>query len=73
MFFSPSVVYRPQKAGDYQVTIRWKGRHVTGSPFNVKVIDVPTIVVPQSKSNDHREEVWKLRDNYKQKLESNLM
>ena len=63
--FFPSVVYHPQKPGEYQISIRWKGHHVTGSPFNVKVIDVPSIVVPQLKLNDNNEEIWQLRDDVK--------
>lgn len=66
-----SVTYHPQKPGEYQISVRWKGNHVMGSPFSVKVMDVPTIVVPQLKCNDENEEVWKLREGVKQNSESN--
>lgn len=50
-----SVTYQPTQEGEYQMSIKWKGNHVTGSPFSVQVIENPEM-------EDHNEIVWKKMD-----------
>lgn len=61
-----SVCYYPKDVGEYHVAVTWKGSHVSGSPFVVKVVKnetVPVNVKPEEKEN--KDEVWKLRDDVK--------
>ena len=62
-----SVSYSPSKVGEYKISLKWKGRHVTGSPFAVDVrmrkasaeAHAPGVV-------QHEDEVWKLRESVKE-------
>ena len=62
-----SVCYYPKDEGEYHVAVTWKGNHVTGSPFVVKVVkkeNAKTGAKPKE-SERKEEEVWKLRDDVK--------
>lgn len=53
-----NVTYNARKEGDYLLAIKWKGSHVTGSPYNVKITDNPDL-----EEADHEEDIWKKMDN----------
>ncbi|KAK3722583.1 hypothetical protein QZH41_001262 [Actinostola sp. cb2023] len=55
-----SVTYQPQKEGNYLLAITWKGNHVTGSPYNVKVAENTDF------EEDQEEDIWKKMDETEQ-------
>ena len=54
-----SVCYYPKDEGEYHVAVTWKGSHVAGSPFVVKVVKSE---LGEAASKD---DVWKLREDIK--------
>ena len=61
-----SVCYYPKEVGEYHVAVTWKGNHVTGSPFAVKVdkkVTFPEKDDVKTEEQDNKDEVWKLRDD----------
>lgn len=61
-----SVCYYPKEVGEYHVAVTWKGNHVKGSPFAVKVdkkVTFPEKDDVKTEEQDNKDEVWKLRDD----------
>lgn len=61
-----SVCYYPKEVGKYHVAVTWKGNHVKGSPFAVKVdkkVTFPEKDDVKTEEQDNKDEVWKLRDD----------
>ena len=61
-----SVCYYPKDEGEYHVAVTWKGSHVAGSPFVVKVVKSEALkvsVIPEETAK--KDDVWKLRDDVK--------
>nr|XP_058948115.1 filamin-A-like isoform X2 [Pocillopora verrucosa] len=61
-----SVCYYPKEVGEYHVAVTWKGNHVKGSPFAVKVdkkVTFPEKDDVKTEEQDNKNEVWKLRDD----------
>ena len=58
-----SVCYYPKDEGEYHVAVMWKGRHVAGSPFVVKVVKSKVSEKPEEA--EKKDDVWKLRDDVK--------
>lgn len=61
-----SVCYYPKEVGEYHVAVTWKGNHVKGSPFAVKVdkkVTFPEKDDVKIEEQDNKNEVWKLRDD----------
>ncbi|KAJ7393990.1 hypothetical protein OS493_003661 [Desmophyllum pertusum] len=61
-----SVCYYPNDEGEYHVAVTWKGSHVSGSPFVVKVVKSETVKISvKPEEMESKDEVWKLRDDVK--------
>jgi len=56
-----TVTYKAKKEGDYLLAIKWKGNHVTGSPYNVKVAENTDPDEPSEA--DQEEDIWKKMDD----------
>lgn len=63
-----SVCYYPKEEGEYRIAVTWKGNHVAGSPFVVKVVKKEALKVSiklEDTDTETKDEVWKLRDDVK--------
>ena len=61
-----SVCYYPKEEGEYHVAVTWKGSHVAGSPFTVKVVKSEALKVSvKPEETEKKDAVWKLRDDVK--------
>ena len=56
-----SVTYQPKNEGEYILAIKWKGGHVTGSPYTVKVTENMDL-----ESDQGEEDIWKKMDDTEQ-------
>lgn len=58
-----SVTYQPKKEGEYLLAIKWKGSHVTGSPYTVKVSENTDLSL---EDGQEEEDIWKKMDEAEQ-------
>ena len=48
-----TVSFTPSQAGQHQVSVTFRGKHLQGSPFTLEVVDRPIYHRDYSKVNDH--------------------